>query len=186
MITLQGEQVQIDILDTAGQEDYTTVRDGYIKHGNGFIIVFDLTNRETFASVKFHRDTVLRVKEEMSNSLPIILLGNKCDLEADRKITYEEASGLAAMWKMPYIETSAKTKLNVDKAFSEIFVKIQVLLDGGASTVQEQSLPNGKDKKTNTLRSQLTEQEEKKIRADSLRKRMRKFLSDVKNRCSLM
>ena len=54
-IQLQGDEVQIDILDTAGQEDYPAVRDGYLKHGDGFLLVFDLTNRETFESVKNHR-----------------------------------------------------------------------------------------------------------------------------------
>jgi len=52
---LQGDEVQIDILDTAGQEDYPAVRDGYLKHGDGFLLVFDLTNKETFESIKNHR-----------------------------------------------------------------------------------------------------------------------------------
>jgi small GTP-binding protein len=54
-INLLGDEVTIDILDTAGQEDYQAIRDGYLKHGDGFLLVFDLTNRETFDSIKAHR-----------------------------------------------------------------------------------------------------------------------------------
>lgn len=61
-ITLQGDEVQIDILDTAGQEDYPAVRDGYLKHGDGFLIVFDLTNKETYESIKNHRYFILFIK----------------------------------------------------------------------------------------------------------------------------
>ena len=55
LILLKGSEVQIDILDTAGQEEYTTIRDGYIKHGEGFLLVFDLTNRDTFNNLISHR-----------------------------------------------------------------------------------------------------------------------------------
>ena len=96
------------------------MRDGYLKHGDGFLLVFDLTNRETFESIKNHRENVLRVKMD-DRTLPIILVGNKMDLKSNRKVSYEEAADLSARWNIPYVETSARTRENVDRAFSEIF-----------------------------------------------------------------
>jgi len=174
-ITLQGEEVQIDILDTAGQEDYPAVRDGYLKHGDGFLLVFDVTNRETFESILNHRENVLRVKAE-DQHLPIILIGNKSDLVENRKISYQEAFDLACKWNLPYIETSAKTRDNVDKAFSEIFVKIKDL--------KSSRLPNqmtSGNKKSNKL----TKEEEDAVRADSMRKRIRKYLANTRKKCNI-
>jgi hypothetical protein len=88
---------------------------------------------------------------------------------------------LAVKWRIPYIETSAKTRNNVDKAFSEVFIKIKelkmrelefVARGGGA----------GKSKPKTTL----TKEEEEAIRADSLKKRVKKFYQDLKKKCILM
>jgi GTPase SAR1 family protein len=150
-----------------------------LKHGDGFLLVFDITNRETFESVKSHRENVLRVKADDEN-LPIILVGNKMDLNSSRKITFEEASSLAARWHIPYIETSAKTKENVDKAFCEIFIKIKDL----KAARRAAGLANGNQKPKPG--STLTEEEEKAIRADSLRKRIQKFYKNAKQNCLIL
>lgn len=176
-ITLQGDEVQIDILDTAGQEDYPAVRDGYLKHGDGFLLVFDLTNRETFESIKNHRENVLRVKSD-DPQLPIILIGNKSDLEENRRISHEEARGLAQAWNMEYVETSAKTRENVDKAFSEIFVKIKELK---AERQRNSTGSSGKNK----LAQSMTKEEEEAVRADSMRKRVKKWYRNAKKQCFL-
>lgn len=172
-ITLQGDEVQIDILDTAGQEDYPAVRDGYLKHGDGFLLVFDLTSRESFASVRDHRENVLRVKAEDPN-LPIILIGNKSDLRSERKISQEEAQGLASRWNIPYIETSAKTRENVDKAFSEIFVKIKELKARRLVSPPQNPPP-----------PQMTKEEEQAVREDSMKKRVKKFYQNFKKKCTI-
>jgi GTPase SAR1 family protein len=151
-----------------------------LKHGDGFLLVFDVTNRETFESVKSHRENVLRVKADDEN-LPIILVGNKMDLKSSRKIAIEEASALAAKWNIPYIETSAKTKENVDKAFCEIFIKIKDL----KAARRAAGLSNGNQKQPKPG-STLTEEEEKAIRADSLRKRIQKFYKNAKQNCHIL
>jgi small GTP-binding protein len=94
IIALQGEEVQIDILDTAGQEDYPALRDRYLKHGDGFLLVFDLSNKDTFESLKRHRENILRVKADIVN-LPIVMIGNKKDLTRLRQVTSEDANDLA-------------------------------------------------------------------------------------------
>ncbi|CAF0838483.1 unnamed protein product [Brachionus calyciflorus] len=174
-IVLQGEEVQIDILDTAGQEDYAAVRDGYLKHGDGFLLVFDVTNRETFESIKNHRENVLRVKADDQN-LPIILIGNKSDLKQNRLISYEEANRRAEEWGIPYIETSAKTRENVDRAFSEIFLKIKDIKQIRRQNPQQFPIPAS---------SVLTPEEEKVVQEHSTRKRMKKFYQNFKKKCKI-
>ncbi len=173
-ITLQGDEVQIDILDTAGQEDYPAVRDGYLKHGDGFLLVFDLTNRETFESIRNHRENVLRVKMD-DKTLPILLVGNKMDLKSNRKVSYEEAADLANRWNIPYIETSARTRENVDRAFSEIFLKIKDI----KAVRRANNLARGLAASTKNL----SKEEEDAVRKDSMRKRIKKFYQNAKKKC---
>lgn len=124
-VVLHGRECQIDILDTAGQEDYAVVRDNYFRSGEGFLCVFSLVDRETFAATNEFRDLVLRVK--VDQQIPLILVGNKLDLcEGDRReVSRDEAEGQAASWGVPFVETSAKTQVNVDKVFYDLLEKIE-------------------------------------------------------------
>lgn len=122
-LILGGSECQIDILDTAGQEDYAVVRDNYFRSGEGFLCVFSLVDRESFAGVSEIRENVLRVK--VDERTPLILVGNKADLQDSREIGNEEASTLAGSWGVPYVETSAKTKLNVDKVYYDLLGMMQ-------------------------------------------------------------
>ncbi|KAA0719143.1 Ras-related protein [Triplophysa tibetana] len=112
-VVLDGEEVQIDILDTAGQEDYAAIRDNYFRSGEGFLCVFSITESESFAATADFRDQILRVKEE--DNVPFLLVGNKSDLEDRRQVGVEEAKTRADQWGVSYVETSAKTRANVDK-----------------------------------------------------------------------
>ncbi|CAF0734278.1 unnamed protein product [Rotaria sp. Silwood1] len=118
-VLLDGEEVQIDILDTAGQENYAAIRDTYIRSGEGFLLVFDVTDAESFSDLNELYEQILRVKNGGTN-IPAILVGNKIDLADRRKVTLEEAEQKARSWSIRYIETSAKTKHNVDKVFCEL------------------------------------------------------------------
>jgi GTPase SAR1 family protein len=103
-------------------------------------------------------------------------------LTSNRKVSYEEAASLAAKWNISYIESSAKTRENVDKAFSEIFVKIKDLKAmRRAQNGQSNNVGNG-----NSKSMKLTKEEEEAIRADSMRKRIQKFYKNAKKRCLLM
>ncbi|KAF3856997.1 hypothetical protein F7725_008856 [Dissostichus mawsoni] len=74
-VVLDGEDVQIDILDTAGQEDYAAIRDNYFRSGEGFLLLFSITEHESFSATADFREQILRVKEE--DSIPLLLVGNK-------------------------------------------------------------------------------------------------------------
>lgn len=117
-VRLDADEVQIDILDTAGQEDYAAIRDNYFRSGEGFLCVFSITEHESFTATHEFREQILRVKGD--ESIPFLLVGNKSDLNARRQVSVDEARRLAEAWRVPYIETSAKTRLNVDRVFYDL------------------------------------------------------------------
>ncbi|CAI5638666.1 unnamed protein product [Oreochromis niloticus] len=122
-VVLDGEDVQIDILDTAGQEDYAAIRDNYFRSGEGFLLVFSITEHESFTATSEFRDQILRVKEE--EAIPLLLVGNKSDLEDRRQVSAEEATAKASEWGVQYVETSAKTRANVDKVFFDLMREVR-------------------------------------------------------------
>lgn len=120
---LDGDECQIDILDTAGQEDYAAIRDNYFRSGEGFLCVFSITETESFEATGDFREHILRVKGD--ENIPFLLVGNKADLADKRQVTQEVANAKAEEWKVPYVETSAKTKENVDKVFYDLMREIR-------------------------------------------------------------
>lgn len=122
-VVLDGEEVQIDILDTAGQEDYAAIRDNYFRSGEGFLCVFSITEDDSFQSTQEFREQILRVKGD--TNIPFILVGNKADLTNSRKVQQATAQNRAAQWQVPYVETSAKTRENVDKVFYDLMREIR-------------------------------------------------------------
>ncbi|EFO19133.2 RAL-1 protein [Loa loa] len=125
-VVLDGEECLIDILDTAGQEDYSAIRDNYYRSGEGFICVFSITDTESFEATNEFREQILRVKNSaMDSSIPIILVGNKSDLTNERSVMQLHAQQRAEQWNVPYIETSAKNRTNVDKVFYDLMREIK-------------------------------------------------------------
>jgi len=122
-VVLDGEEVQIDILDTAGQEDYAAIRDNYFRSGEGFLCVFSITEDESFQATQEFREQILRVKGD--ETIPFILVGNKSDLTDRRAVPVANARTQAEDWKVPYVETSAKTRENVDKVFFDLMREIR-------------------------------------------------------------
>lgn len=122
-VVLDGEEVQIDILDTAGQEDYAAIRDNYFRSGEGFLCVFSITEQESFQATAEFREQILRVKND--DNIPFLLVGNKKDLDSRRQVPLEEANQRAHSWSVPYVETSAKTRENVDKVFYDLMREIR-------------------------------------------------------------
>lgn len=114
---------RLDILDTAGQEEFSAMREQYMRSGMGFLLVFSVSDRNSFDEIyKFHKQ-ILRVKDR--DEFPMILVGNKCDLDHQRQITQEEGQEVARQLKITYMEASAKTCKNVDQAFFELVRKVR-------------------------------------------------------------
>jgi len=115
---IDDEVAKLDILDTAGQEEFSAMREQYMRSGEGFLLVFSVTDRNSYDEIyKFHRQ-ILRVKDR--DEFPMILVGNKCDLEHQRKISMDDGNELARQLNVKYIEASAKLRMNVDPAFTEL------------------------------------------------------------------
>lgn len=142
-VVLDGEEVQIDILDTAGQEDYAAIRDNYFRSGEGFLLVFSITEHESFSATDEFREQILRVKAE-EDKIPLLLVGNKSDLEERRQVSVEEARGKAEEWGVQYVETSAKTRANVDKVFFDLMREVR----GKKMTETKDKNGKGKNKKS--------------------------------------
>lgn len=145
-VVLDGEEVQIDILDTAGQEDYAAIRDNYFRSGEGFLLVFSITEHESFTATAEFREQILRVKAE-EDKIPLLLVGNKSDLEERRQVSVDEARGKADEWGVQYVETSAKTRANVDKVFFDL------MRDVRGKKMSENKDKNGKGKNKKNKKS---------------------------------
>lgn len=123
-IMLDGKEAQIDILDTAGQEDYAAIRDNYFRSGEAFLCVYSILDQDSLTATEELREQVLRVKND-DRTVPFLLVGNKTDLELRRAVSQEQALEQARQWGVPYVETSAKTRQNVDQVFIELMRMIR-------------------------------------------------------------
>eukprot|EP01112_Ceratiomyxa_fruticulosa_P020929 TRINITY_DN7260_c1_g1_i2.p1 TRINITY_DN7260_c1_g1~~TRINITY_DN7260_c1_g1_i2.p1 ORF type:complete len:225 (-),score=42.85 TRINITY_DN7260_c1_g1_i2:134-712(-) len=122
-VTINGESCMLDILDTAGQEEYSAMRDQYIRSGKGFLCVYSITSMQSFSEITGFRDHILRVKDE--STYPIVLVGNKCDLESKREVSTREGQELAKSFGAPFIEASAMERINVEESFFELVKEIK-------------------------------------------------------------
>ncbi|XP_063156955.1 ras-related protein R-Ras isoform X1 [Candoia aspera] len=116
--TIDGTSTRLDILDTAGQEEFGAMREQYMRTGEGFLLVYAVNDRGSFNEIhKFHTQ-ILRVKDR--DEFPMILVGNKTDLDLYRQVPEEEALHFARENRIPYMEASAKIRFNVDESFHEL------------------------------------------------------------------
>jgi len=107
----------VEVIDTAGQEEYATLRDQWVREGQGFILVYSIASRATFDRLEVFRQSMRRVKR----GDPIFMLvGNKCDKTYEREVSKEEGAALARQFGCEFIETSAKTAQNVERLFMNL------------------------------------------------------------------
>lgn len=113
--TVDNEQVMLDILDTAGQEEYLAMREQYMRTGEGFLLVYAINSRNSLDELQVFYEQIQRVKD--SDNVPVLVVGNKSDLEIERQVSYEEGVAFAKSLGCPFLETSAKQRINVEEAF---------------------------------------------------------------------
>ena len=123
------------------------MRDLYIKNGEGFVLAYSIISQSTFNDLIQIYDQIIRIKETSSSSsssvIPMILVGNKCDLKAERIVTKEQGLHLAKQFNCVFMETSAKEKINV----SEIFYNLVTQID--KQTKQQQQNQETKNESSN-------------------------------------
>jgi len=120
---IDEEVALLDILDTAGQEEYSAMREQYMRTGEGFLLVYSIIDKNSFDEIKGFHSQILRVKD--CESFPMILVGNKADLENERAVTEGERTDLGKALKIKTIETSAKLRVNVDPCFYDLVREIR-------------------------------------------------------------
>ena len=119
-------QCQLEILDTAGQDDYQTMLDTWINSADGFILVYSIDNKESFESTKTRYDRIMKLK--VDQKVAITVVGNKCDLEENRQVTREEVETYCNDNKISFLEASALKTINIKEAFLSVargLLKIQ-------------------------------------------------------------
>lgn len=120
---IDDEVALLDVLDTAGQEEYSAMREQYMRTGEGFLLVYSITSRTSFDEIPTFQQQILRVKDK--DYFPVIVVGNKCDLEAERAVSQQEGRVMAENFNCKFIETSAKSRINVDEAFYNLVREIR-------------------------------------------------------------
>ena len=137
--TIDGHTVKSQIWDTAGQERYKAITSAYYKGAKGAFIVYDITRKNSFESVEKWVSDVTSVADK---KITIVLIGNKSDLEDQRQVTKEEAQDKANKLEIAFMETSAFSGDNLDKAFemmiNEVYKKCheEMLADGELDIIQ--------------------------------------------------
>ena len=112
-----GIEAKIMIYDTAGQERFKSVAANYIKKANGILLVYDIADHSTFENIGMWMESIT---EEKGDKLPIVLVGNKADLEEERQVSYKEGKDLAENKGFHFYETSCKNGANVTECFLDL------------------------------------------------------------------
>jgi Ras-related protein Rab-1A len=121
-IELDGKTIKLQIWDTAGQERFRTITSSYYRGAHGIIVVYDVTDQESFNNVKQWLQEIDRYASENVNKL---LVGNKCDLTNKKVVDYSSAKEYADQLGIPFLETSAKNATNVEQAFMTMAAEIK-------------------------------------------------------------
>ncbi|MCJ1470647.1 Ras GTPase ras2 [Pseudocyphellaria aurata] len=141
-VVIDSQSCMLEVLDTAGQEEYTALRDQWIRDGEGFVLVYSITSRSSFNRIRKFHNQIQRVKDSSSASsptsaayltspvspslaagngqAPVMLVGNKSDRVTEREVSTQEGSALAKDMGCDFVEASAKNCINVEKAFYEV------------------------------------------------------------------
>lgn len=121
-VVIDSEICLLDILDTAGQEEYSAMRDQYMRTGEGFLLVFAVNGARSFEDIAMYREQIKRVKDV--DHVPMVLVGNKCDLDT-WAVGLDEMQDMARHFGVPFVATSAKTRMGIDEAFYTLVREIR-------------------------------------------------------------
>lgn len=130
------KRMKLQIWDTAGQERYRTITTAYYRGAMGFILMYDVTNEESFNSVQ---DWVTQIKTYSWDNAQVILVGNKSDMEAERVVTYDRGKQLADQLGLEFFETSAKENVNVKNVFERL---VDIICDKMSDGLDSESMPS--------------------------------------------
>ena len=146
-VVIDGQSCMLEVLDTAGQEEYTALRDQWIRDGEGFVLVYSITSRSSFKRIQKFYNQIQRVKDSSnagsptslaylttpvspvqpsySGPAPVMLVGNKSDRITEREVSTQEGNALAKELGCDFVEASAKNNINVDRAFYDVVRRLR-------------------------------------------------------------
>ncbi|KAF4580373.1 Protein ras-2 [Ophiocordyceps camponoti-floridani] len=135
-VVIDNQPCMLEVLDTAGQEEYTALRDQWIRDGEGFVLVYSISSRSSFARIRRFHHQIQRVKESCASSpsypgsplsaaaqqmpVPVMLVGNKSDRITEREVSTQEGHAMARELGCEFTEASAKNCIHVEKAFYDV------------------------------------------------------------------
>lgn len=113
----EAKKIKLQIWDTAGQERFHTITTSYYRGAMGIMLVYDITNAKTFDNIsKWLRN----IDEHANEDVEKMILGNKCDIEDKRQVPKDKGDNIAREHGIPFLETSAKSNINVEQAFMDL------------------------------------------------------------------
>ena len=143
---VDGEPAILYIVDTAGQEEYKSLRAEYYQKAEAVVAVYSIADRTSFQELEMLRSDVLHERGE--GHVPIVLVGNKCDMAAaDRRVFAKEGAALAAAWSaegkvvVPFLESSAKDNINITEVFHEVVRQVRDKRSGVVRTPAQPAQP---------------------------------------------
>lgn len=122
-IVIDNLPCAIEVVDTAGTEQFLALQDLHIRNGQAFLLVFSLTHLASVNELGPLWDAIRRIKggEGSKQAVPVVLAGNKSDLRSERQVPREVGTNLSKAWgNIPYYETSARKRINVDQIFTDL------------------------------------------------------------------
>lgn len=117
-VRVGGQEYDLKLVDTAGQDEYSLIPQSYFINVHGYVLVYSVDSEKSFEVVKHVYDKIIDMKGKMI--VPIVLVGNKKDLQYERVISVEDGKRLADSWKVPFVEASAKENTSVKEIFDSI------------------------------------------------------------------
>ncbi|KAG2394218.1 hypothetical protein C9374_003982 [Naegleria lovaniensis] len=144
----------LEIVDTSGQDEYKILRDSYMRSASAFLLVLSVTDRKSMDAIREFHEHILRVNESKVEEKPMVLVCNKCDLDhLQREVSIQEARVLAKELGIPHvIETSAKTRWNVEEAFELLIREARKNSDDGTCFPMNDGVNNKMTRRKHKLR----------------------------------
>jgi Ras-related protein Rab-8A len=136
-IELEGKRIKLQIWDTAGQERFRTITTAYYRGANGILLVYDVTDEASFQNI---RNWVRNIEQHAAENVEKILVGNKCDMEAEKVVETARGQDLANEFSIKFFEASAKANINVREAFESIAIDIKKRLTAGTGGTRDPTL----------------------------------------------
>jgi len=149
-VEMDGKRIRLQIWDTAGQERFRTITTAYYKGAMGILLVYDVTDEQSFQHVGMWMKNIQTHAQENVNTL---LVGNKCDMTSDKVVETAQGQALAKEYSVKFYEASAKTNQNVNECFMALAADVKArLMDGKSDKTDDKdggrgiSLKSGDDK----------------------------------------